>query len=113
MIFPEWLRTLWEGFTTLIPFLFVAGFAWLKTQFASRDEVVKLNTTMEKVLLRLDDMKDDIEAPPTRTEVLAQVARVMERLSAVEADIKGVSRQLATQNQYLHTIIEKGLNHDR
>lgn len=112
MIFPQWIQTLWEGFTTLVPFFFVAGFAWLKTQFASRSEVNDLNTNMEKVLLRLDEMKDDIDASPNRTDILAQIAVTNARLSAVEADIRGVSRQLVTQDQYLRIIIEKGMNRD-
>lgn len=112
MIFPEWLRDLWQGLTAVVPVLFFLGFAWLKTQFASNAEVAKLTIAMARVEHQIVSMKNDIEAPPTRSEVMAQISRVMERLSAVEEGNKAVIRQLKTQNDYLHTLIEKGLKHD-
>ena len=119
---PSWLdilSTLWPIAATITPVLIMGGFFWLKTQFATKadfDRHAENTTDLRAELIRIDGrltaLQNDMESSPTRADMSKQMARFGERLGRLEASTEGLGRQLATTNQYLHTIVEKGLSHD-
>lgn len=131
MMLP-WLDTIlniiWPIASTLTPVILGAGFVWLKSQFPTRGEVSaiedrvtgdfdalqhrigKIESRMIAVDQRVQHLAQDADETPTRIELLREMGSVSQRLSGVEATVEAVDKRLSTQNDYLHTLIQKGLS---
>lgn len=123
----SWLQTLWPIAATITPLIMIAGFYWLSSKFASvvahtelKCEVdahkIKL-TTIDATLAGLERDADD---EPTRMDLMNKLSALNERMSRSEAQSEALQRQMTTQNvavtrelstlnQYLHTLIERGI----
>lgn len=126
-LWMTWLAVLWPIAATITPILIAVGLLWLRTKFADIKTVTSIgqdihdiNARLDIIDLRLGKHDHDLDEEPTRLQVLQKIGEVSERLSRVEANgtslqreigqqIKGLSDQLKTQGQYIHTIIERGM----
>lgn len=124
----DYITALWPIAATLTPLILIAGFLWLKTQFAGAADfrtvctaVDTLRTDFVLVKAQLAQLAGDIESSPTRLDMVRQIASVSERLGRVEANgeasmrmaamqMQALERQLAVQNNYLQALVEKGMN---
>lgn len=123
----QWFNVLWPIAATLTPLILLAGFLWLKTQFAGAKDVelIKVGQNALQVeVTRLDgeirSLGESMESAPTRVELMGQIAQTIERMSRMEAAQEGLQRQLAQQNHaieqqlrtlsnYVHTLVEQGV----
>lgn len=110
------VNVVWPIASTLTPLILGAGFLWLQTKFPTKGVFEKLEarvghieTTQAIDSQRLTSLAEDAEHSPTRIELLDKLSIISSRLSHVEATTKAIDKQLTTQNDYLHTLIEKGL----
>ncbi len=121
-----WLAVLWPIAATITPVLIAVGLLWLRTKFADVKAVATVvsdvGTIKERlglIELRLNEVEDDLEGEPTRLQVLQKISEVSERLARVEESghslqrqlgqqIESIARQLKTQGDYVHTLIERG-----
>ncbi len=116
---PSWLdivATMWPIAATITPLMMMGGFFWLRTQFAPRGDLdehaAKLGDIREELVRideRLTNLQSDMDASPSRSEMSERISYLAERIGRMEAATEGILRQFATTNQYLHTIIERGL----
>lgn len=123
----EWIRALWPVFVALLPIIAIGGFAWLKTQFQLRSEaaadrseaaagraaIAKRVDTIEGRLAdydrRVSLVENDCKAEPSKYDLNQAITVIAGRLSAVESSLRGLEQVTRTQNDYLHTLIDKGL----
>lgn len=110
------LNVIWPIASTLTPIILGAGFLWLQTKFPTKTDFEDLKTRVGHIevqqgkdSLRLSAIADDAEHSPTRIELLKELSTISSRLAHVEATGKATEKAVATQNDYLHTLIEKGL----
>lgn len=119
-----WLDTIinviWPIITAVAPIIFGGGLIWLRSQFVSHekfdtkidalsnrvDEHVA-NTSMDRA--RIERLEQDSDSAPTRLDLLEKLSDLTASMSAVQADNRAFQRQIATLNDYLHTLVEKGL----
>ena len=122
-----WISSLWPLAITITPFILGGGFLWLKTQFASATDIKVCHADIAAIKLSIARVESDIEvlgkaddSEPTRMKLMTQLSEVGHRLSRIEANAEAERRQsaqqyhaleraLATNAQYLHTVIEQGL----
>lgn len=127
----DWLDTvinvIWPVASAITPVLLGAGFLWLKSQFPTRADFDALKAKIDLDISsisqkngeiesarkldsqRIDRLEQDAEGSPTRIELMKMMGEMSSRLARFEGSAEMLSRQLATQNDYLHTLVEKGL----
>lgn len=123
----EWFRAAWPVLVALCGFMGLFFMLWLKSRFVTKDELAgtsaKVDARIKDVECRADTLDDlvaaqdkrlslleeHINTSPSRQEIQSEISRLAERVSGMDASVKGIGQQLATQNQYLHTIIDRGL----
>ena len=110
------INVVWPIASTLTPIILGAGFLWLQTKFPSKADFDALKTRVGDVEvqqgkdgLRIATLADDAEHSPTRIELFSKVSAMSAKISHLEATTKAIEKMLGTQNDYLHTLIEKGL----
>ncbi len=116
---PDWLSTvvdLWPIASTITPIILLAGFFWLRTKFPLKEDFDKLAVIVRQLgdeqiacSARLTAVEEDQDSEPTRVQMLAQMTVMSNKISRVEAQTEGVQSQLATANDYLQIIIERGM----
>ena len=126
-LWMTWLAVLWPIAATITPVLIAVGLLWLRTKFADIKTVASIgqdihdiNARLDVIDLRLGKHDQDLDEEPTRLQVLQKISEVSERLARVESNgasfqremaqqHKAISDQLKTQGDYIHTIIERGM----
>jgi hypothetical protein len=58
---------------------------------------------------RIALVEQECDATPTKGEVNQSIATLAGRMSGVESSLRGVERILATQHDYLRTLVDRGL----
>ncbi|MFY9350076.1 MAG: hypothetical protein WBL20_04700 [Sphingobium sp.] len=116
---PGWFRVvldLWPIASTITPVILLAGFLWLRQKFPSKEDFDALSIKVDKIdvdqvacKVAIQALKEERDDPPTRIELLEGVAKLAERLSAVEARSEGIADQLDTANDYLQLLIERSV----
>jgi hypothetical protein len=116
----EVFRAMWPVAVSLGALSSTAIFLWLATKFVSKvdhtaanklsnEKIAALEVARADHATRIRLVEDHIEASPTRQELHDEISGLGERMSAVEAGMKGIGKQLDTTNRYLHTLIEKAV----
>lgn len=127
----SWLATIinviWPIASAVTPLLLGGGFLWLKSQFPTRVDFDALKAKIDTDIAairehnkniesaqkldsqRIERLEHDAEGSPTRIELMKMMGEMSSRLARFEGTAEMLSRQLATQNDYLHTLVEKGL----
>lgn len=135
----QWFQILYPIALTMTPVLIAVGLLWLRTKFASLGDFKAIETKVAGVDLlnvveRLGTVESDIkvitveiqalaegaDSAPTRLDLMNQLSGLTERMSRMEAAVESERRQsqhqyealrqqLATTNQYLHTLIDQGM----
>jgi ABC-type uncharacterized transport system fused permease/ATPase subunit len=121
----EWFDVIYRVCVILIPFLVAAAVLWLRANFIAisrfaqvEEDVTNLGGEMSLIKLQIQQLADNDQEPPTRLTLLEQLSALTERLSRLEAanesdrrmalqQFHALERQLSTNNQYLHTIVDK------
>ncbi|WP_300113352.1 hypothetical protein [Sphingobium sp.] len=123
---PDWVRLiidLWPIASTITPIILLAGFLWLRQKFPSKEDfdVLKLNVdklkldqaattnALEATNSTIKELKGERDDPPTRVQLMAEMATMAGRVSAVEAKVDGVGNAVETANDYLQILIERGV----
>ncbi len=123
----HWFNILWPIGMTITPIMVGVGFLWLKTKFADLGDLKKMDgrligveTTLQVMTADIRTLDEDAESEPTRMHLLTRLSEMAERMSRMEAAVESERRQsqqqyeslrsqLATNNQYLHTLVEQGM----
>ncbi len=102
--------------TSAAPIVLAAALWWLKSQFPTKadfeglqKEVRDLASAQGGTNQRLDAMERDMDDPPTRLELLKALSALEARTASIESSQNGLGRQLSTLNDYVHTVIQRGL----
>lgn len=121
----------WKICVVITPVLMGACVLWLKSQFQTKGEAsaernrvdarfdtekLRLETEIKRIdargadhETRLQLQERNAQEPPSRHELAAKVERVLTTQAGLERAVGGMSDQLKTTNDYLHTLIERGL----
>lgn len=123
----ELIRTLWPIAVVLTPIILGAGILWLKSQFPTKIELKNAETailakieTHERRLAegsgKLADLdkrvalvEDDCDSSPSKQDLNQLYAALAGRTSGVETALRGLEKALNTQNDYVHTLIERAI----
>ena len=123
----SYLAALWPIAATITPLVLLAGFLWLKTQFAGAKDVAEIGTKLAGYDNRLTKIEGELEtlaandvSEPTRVDLMQSLAAMDARMSRMEAHNEALVRQLGAQNHslqrelktlsdYVHSLIEQGL----
>lgn len=106
----EWFRALYPAIVTLVSLAGLGVLLWLGTKFASKSKVDQLDRTSADHETRLRLVEEAIEQSPTKQELHDELSELKANVAQAMAMITGVSTQLKTTNQYLHTVIDKAMN---
>jgi hypothetical protein len=123
----DYIRTLWPLAVVLTPLVTGAGILWLKTQFPTKKDLQDVETKILREIEGHDErlgagsakmadfdkrialVEQECDATPTKGEVNQSIATLAGRMSGVESSLRGVERILATQHDYLRTLVDRGL----
>jgi hypothetical protein len=105
----EYVRVLWPIASVVTPLIITAGLFWLRSQFALKTELATTNKTIGDHETRLKLIEADQKRPPSRHELFVQMSHISSRTEAMESTLEGIEKQVGTLNDYLHTLIERGL----
>lgn len=135
----QWFQILYPIALTMTPVLLAIGLLWLRTKFAALadlkvvetkiagidlanvvDRLGKVETSIEVITVEIQTLAEGADSAPTRLDLMNQLSRLTERMSHMEAAVESERRQsqhqyealrqqLATANQYLHTLIDQGM----
>jgi hypothetical protein len=87
----------------------VTGWVWVaRKTFVSSDEFAKMLTTLAAFDRRMAVVEQKIDAYPTSDTLHVDINRLTQRMAGMEAAQNGIKDLLATQNDYLQMIINKG-----
>ena len=109
---PEWLeilRTFWPIVVVATGVFTTVAVFYLRAGFAARPEHDRLAGRVADHERRLTGLEQAAKESPTRQELQENISGLAERMAGVEAELKGVSKQMGTQNQLLGALIERGL----
>ncbi|PHP19549.1 hypothetical protein CG471_11865 [Sphingobium sp. IP1] len=124
---PDWVSLiikLWPIASTITPIILLAGFLWLRQKFPSKEDFDSLKRTVDALQIdqvatknsleatnsAIKELKADRDDPPTRVQLMAEMAVLAGRVSGIEAEVKGVGKQVETSNDYLQILIERGVS---
>ncbi len=121
MAWLDTIRELWPLITALAGIAVVIATLWLRSKFTPIEDhraVVKRVGVLETHASGIDERVKHAEAllnqAPTRQELQEDIATLGARMTGVEARIDmgfdSINTRLATTNDYLHSLIERGLN---
>lgn len=115
----DWFRLfldLWPIASGVTPLILLGGFYWLRTKFPTKEDFDALKQTVDGLKLShvatdnaIQDLHDERDDPPTRVQLMAEMATLAARVSGVEAKVEGVAKQVETANDYLQILIERGV----
>ncbi|UIJ46929.1 DUF2730 domain-containing protein [Sphingomonas cannabina] len=135
----DYIQAIWPFLSGVAPIVCAALVLWLQSMFPTKANITDLQAALDAKLKgmeqRLSDKideheerldtgskkmadldkrlaleEDDRRQAPTRAEMAAHIADLQAGYARLEAKIDGFGRLLETQNEYLHTLIEQGLN---
>jgi Protein of unknown function (DUF2730) len=112
----EWFRALYPVVVTLVSLAGLGIFLWLASKFVTKadqdkalNRVAVLEAHRSDHETRLKLLEELIEASPTRQELHNEISDLSERMSAVEAGLKSIGKQLGTTNNLLQTLLENAI----
>ena len=112
----EYVKVFWPIIGGVGVLLTLFGVLWLRTKFTPLEDHRGLNTRVAALEARDAGQEERLKAlelhsnqAPTRQELQDDIAKLAERMAGMEAGLKGVGKELATHNSYLHSLIEQGL----
>lgn len=105
----ELVRTVWPILSGITPFILMGGFYWLRTQFVTRDDHRELDLKVDGHHDRIGRLETEGASEPSRADLNRMQSDLAGRIGGVEVSVKALGHQMTTMNQYLHTVIEKGL----
>lgn len=116
----DYIRVLWPIASVLTPVMIGIGMVWLRSQFATRadftKELAKIAADFREGSNKFADhdarlrmVEQDANRPPSRHELHTEMSRLGARMTGVEREVSGIGRQLSTTNDYLSTLVERGL----
>lgn len=135
----QWFQILYPIALTMTPVLIAVGLLWLRTKFASLgdfkaietkvagvdfanvvERLGKVETSIQVISVEIQTLSEGADSAPTRLDLMHQLSGLSERMSRMEAAVESERRQsqqqhealrqqLATANQYLHTLIDQGM----
>lgn len=112
----EYVKVFWPIIGGVGALLTLFGVLWLRTKFTPLEDhrlvgtkVAALETTSAAHEERLKALEGHANQAPTRLELQDDIAKLAERMAGMEAGLRGVGKELATHNSYLHSLIEQGL----
>jgi len=106
----EWFRSLYPAFVTLASLAGLGVVLWLGTKFASKTTVDQLGKTSTDHETRIRLLEEAVEQSPTRQELHDEISDLKADVAKSMAKIDGVSKQLATTNDYLHMLVGKAID---
>ncbi|HEU4958991.1 MAG TPA: hypothetical protein VFT56_01170 [Sphingomonas sp.] len=120
MSWLDYVRVLWPIASVVTPLIITAGLFWLRSQFALKTELAAERTRVDGKFTgiataindhetRLKLIEQDQQRPPSRHELFKQMSNISSRTEAMESTLEGIEKQVGTLNDYLHTLIERGL----
>lgn len=114
--FSNLLIGLWPIVSAMAPFVLAAGVWYLRTQFATKGDfdalsakVTELTTAVQAGQVSIKHLTDEQDSAPTRIDLLNKIAALEGRTSGIEAGMHGIQSQLATTNDYLQILVERGI----
>lgn len=128
MSFLDYVKIFAPWASVFTPFIFTAVVLWLKSQFVTKTEAAAARTEQATERLRVDGCFDSnartltdhdrrialieqsVAAPPSRHDLQQDITSLISRMSSVESEVRSVGRQLGTTNDYLSTLVERGLS---
>lgn len=105
----DWFRASYPVFVSLFSLVGVCATLWLGARFTAKGDHVALAKRVSDLETRFAVLEEHAETSPTRSELRDEIGALAERLSAVEASIAGIAKQLEMTNTYLHSLINSGL----
>lgn len=112
----DYVTKLWPIVVTTAGLLATGMLLALATRFASVKALTDLATTVADLKIskeghetRICALEQTASQSPTRQELQDEIAGLGERMRGVEVGMDGLAGQLRTANEYLHTLIERGL----
>lgn len=115
----SWLLSLidiWPILSSLTPLILLGGFYWLRTKFPTKEDFDKLSGQFDNLdgvvaTLKVETghLIEERDAAPTRVQLLEAIGKLSARQSGVEAGMASIGTQLATTNDYLQILVERGL----
>lgn len=138
MEFLDIFKVAWPIAVTLLPIILSAGILWLRSQFPTKveleavraDVAAKLKETEARLTGKIDAhderldigskkmaeldkrasiVEEECRQAPSRNTLQTELSSINARVRGVEAYLEGTKRELGTLNDYLHTLIERGL----
>lgn len=110
----DYVRVGWPILSALSAFLLLVLVLWLRTKFTPIDEhqrsCHRLTDLEAKALLqgaRLDRHETLITQAPSRQALQDDISDLSSRMSGVETGLRGIGRQLDSQNNYLRDLIDR------
>ena len=121
MAWLDTIRELWPVITALAGIAVVIATLWLRSKFTPIEDhrgLAKRVGALETHASGIDERVKHAEAlltqAPTRQELQEDIAALGARMTGVEARIDmgfdSINTRLATTNDYLHSLIERGLS---
>jgi chromosome segregation ATPase len=108
-IWLDYLAKLWPIVVVLSTIFGALIGVWLSSRYAPRQEFERLKNTVFEHTTQIATLEDTLKSSPTRQELQDDIAQLAERIRGLETGVSGMRDQLSTTNNYLHTLIEKGL----
>lgn len=102
----DWIPKWWGVITTAAAILATIAMLWLSKTFARREDLNKVETTMDDHSTRLAALEDKVESLPTRDEVNALRLEMAE----MRGDIKALHEALRPVNHVAQLLLEQRLN---
>lgn len=106
----EIIRTVWPIAATITPVILLCGFFWLQTKFALKKTVDDLDKRVDEHEVRLKSVELECAQVPSRQSLQVELSNLSQRMRGVEVGCEAMGRQLNTTNDYLHTLVERGLS---
>lgn len=112
----DWIRAIWPILVVVVGAIGSGLYLGLAMRFPSVSAFEKLKQRVDKLERedgdkegRLKRVEEICVAAPTRIELQEDIAKLGQRMSGMEGKMHGVGQQLRTIDNYLRTLIERGL----
>lgn len=108
-IWLDYIAKLWPIVVVLSGIFGALIGVWLSSRYAPRQEFERLKNTVFEHTTQIATLEDTLKISPTRQELQEDISKLAERIGGLEAGVTGMRHELGTTNNYLHTLIDRGL----
>lgn len=116
----DYVRYGWPVATGVFSICLVMLSLWLNSRFVTKADAAaaagKVRAELDRVASdhachdkRLTLVEQQTHEPPSRHDLDEKIGHVLQRVAHLESGMDGIRRQLGTANEYLHTLVERGL----